>query len=264
LKPVAQLDEGAEGLPGVFIGVDLAWDVDRRHTGIAVMEGGARGVRLTRIAAPIHSLDGVLQLVAEHHCVSMVVAVDASLIVPNETGQRPCERALGRVFGRHGASCHSSNRNRPHFDGGERLVGELARDGFKHGHALPETADGRWVIEVYPHAAMVRLFGLERIISYKKGSVVQRHAGLRVLQGHLGGMVGRHSGLESSPCLARLLGEDPGGHRGAALKRLEDQLDAVLCAYLAWHIWRWGAKRNEVYGDLSTGYIVVPRRVGAA
>ena len=108
--------EGAASSPGVFVGVDLAWDTDRRHSGIAVMEGGRNCVRLMRLAPPIHSMDGVLQIIREHLATCMMVAVDASLIVPNESGQRPCERAVGRVFGRHGACCHSSNRGRPHFD----------------------------------------------------------------------------------------------------------------------------------------------------
>jgi predicted RNase H-like nuclease len=249
-------------MQGVFIGVDLAWNVDRRHTGCAVMEGGERGVWLTALGSQLHSLKAVTQLIAGHLCACMLVAVDASLIVSNEAGQRPCERALGRAFGRQGASCHSSNRGRPHFDSGERLVRELTRHGFGHALPLPERACGRWVMEVYPHPAMVRLFGLERIIPYKKGPVDQRRAGLRILQGHLGGLLGR--GLLPSPCLEQLLQESPAARGGQALKQLEDQLDAVLCAYLAWHAWRWGERGNEVYGDARTGYIVVPRAIDGA
>lgn len=244
---------------GVFIGVDLAWNADHRHSGIAVMEGGRTSVCLTSLAPPIHSLDGVIQLIKENLGDCMLVAVDASLIVPNEVGQRPCERTIGQVFGRYGASCHSSNRNRPHFDSGERLVRALLPHGFAHGCPLPQGGCGRWVIEVYPHPAMLRLFGLSRILSYKKGTVTQRRSGLQLLQGHLGRLVGKHSGLASSACLERLLREAPEARAGQALKQLEDQLDAVLCAYIAWHVWRWGERRNEVYGDLAGGYVVVPR-----
>ena len=48
--------------------------------------------------------------------------------------------------------------------------------------------------------------------------------------------------------------------RGRSLKSYEDALDAVFCAYLAFHYWRWGAERNEMIGDLESGYIVVPTR----
>ena len=39
---------------------------------------------------------------------------------------------------------------------------------------LENAGGGRWVAEVYPHPAMVRMFGLPRIIKYKKGSVAER------------------------------------------------------------------------------------------
>lgn len=201
-----QAARAAQGVKGVFVGVDLAWDADHRHTGLAVMEGGRHGVRLTRLAPPIHSLEGVIALIREHLGAITMVAVDASLIVPNESGQRPCERSIGQSFGRYGASCHSSNRSRPHFDSGERLVRALAPDGFVHGCPIPPPLaqgpprdPGRWLIEVYPHPAMVRLFGLTRILAYKKGTVVHRRAGLKLLQGHLQRLVGKHSGLCSSP-----------------------------------------------------------------
>jgi predicted RNase H-like nuclease len=246
---------------GVFIGVDLAWDVDRRHTGIAVMQGSAEGVRLHALSSGITSLAAVTQLIGTYLGECMMVAVDASLIVRNQAGQRPCEQAIGRAFGRHGASCHSSNRARPHYDSGERLVRSLGSLGFRH--ALPlegvRRRPGRWLAEVYPHPAMVRLFGLERIIAYKKGTVGQRRSGLRTLQGHLWRLAMSGRGLAPSPCLRELLETDPGTRGGMALKQLEDLLDATLCAYLAWHIWRWGRQRNEVYGDDRTGYIVVPK-----
>ena len=45
---------------------------------------------------------------------------------------------------------------------------------------------------------------------------------------------------------------------GAALKAVEDQLDSLICAYVAAHWWYWGIERNWVLGDAATGYIVVP------
>jgi len=45
----------------------------------------------------------------------------------------------------------------------------------------------------------------------------------------------------------------------ATLKALEDQLDALLCAYIGAHWWYWGIERNLVLGDRTTGYIVIPQ-----
>jgi predicted RNase H-like nuclease len=244
-----------------FVGVDLAWAVDRRHTGVAVMEGGARGVSLTDLSAELHSLEGVTQFIRAHLSKSMVVAVDASLIVNNDIGQRPCETEIGRIFGHCHASCHSTNRTQRYFDSGQRLVRSLTRHGFDHGLPL-KTAKfrpGRWLIEVYPHPAMVRLFDLKRIIRYKKGTVGERRSGLRLLQTHIRRIGTSGCGLLPSECLDRLLCVDPADLKGHPLKRHEDLLDAVFCAYLAWHFWRWGEEGNEVFGEMGTGYIVVPK-----
>ncbi|MCY7392409.1 MAG: hypothetical protein LH647_13285, partial [Leptolyngbyaceae cyanobacterium CAN_BIN12] len=44
----------------------------------------------------------------------------------------------------------------------------------------------------------------------------------------------------------------------AELKAVEDQLDSLICAYIAAHWWHWGTERNVVLGDRAEGYIVVP------
>jgi predicted RNase H-like nuclease len=243
-----------------FIGVDLAWAVDRKHTGVAVMEGDHRGVQLTALSTELRSLRNVVEFVCSRAGDDAVVAVDASLIVKNEVGQRPCESAIGRAFGRFGASCHSSNRGRPHFDSGERIVRQLAAAGFAHGLPLEATKrrTGRWLFEVYPHPALVRLFNLDRILRYKKGTVHEKRKGLAALRDHLRELLSERELLKPSNCLENLLSTDLVSLKGGALKCYEDLLDAVLCAYLAWHIWCWGQDRNEVFGDLETGYIVVP------
>jgi predicted RNase H-like nuclease len=42
------------------------------------------------------------------------------------------------------------------------------------------------------------------------------------------------------------------------LKPVEDQIDAVLCAYIAAYWWFWARRRNTVYGSEEHGYVVVP------
>jgi predicted RNase H-like nuclease len=46
--------------------------------------------------------------------------------------------------------------------------------------------------------------------------------------------------------------------KGKSLKQYEDILDAFLCAYLALFYWRWGEEKNEMIGDLKSGYIINP------
>jgi predicted RNase H-like nuclease len=110
---------------------------------------------------------------------------------------------------------------------------------------------------------MVRLFGLDRIIRYKKGRAAEKRAGLAILRGHLRTLADGSRGLVGSPTLTEMLDRDPKELAGKALKRYEDTLDAIFCAYLAWHCWRWGEERNEIFGTMAEGYIVVPKGVGA-
>jgi pyridoxamine 5'-phosphate oxidase len=49
-------------------------------------------------------------------------------------------------------------------------------------------------------------------------------------------------------------------HGGRELKAVEDQLDAILAAYIAAHWWYWGRERNDVLGDSKQGYMIVPCR----
>jgi predicted RNase H-like nuclease len=49
------------------------------------------------------------------------------------------------------------------------------------------------------------------------------------------------------------------GRRGQALKRLEDALDALTCADVAWHGWRHGAAGVWGYGTVAEGHMLVPR-----
>jgi len=106
------------------------------------------------------------------------------------------------------------------------------------------------------------LFGLARIISYKKGSAAQRRTGLTTVVSHLRKLADSGHGLAMSPFFAELLDQDVEACRGRHLKHYEDLLDAVFCAYLAWHCWRWGAERNDLFGTLAEGYIVVPKAEG--
>jgi predicted RNase H-like nuclease len=49
-------------------------------------------------------------------------------------------------------------------------------------------------------------------------------------------------------------------YTGKALKETEDKLDSLICAYVGAYWWFWGTQRNQVLGDLDTGYIVIPQR----
>lgn len=71
-------------------------------------------------------------------------------------------------------------------------------------------------------------------------------------------MLGAGHSLQSNPALLEFLSQELTSLRGVMLKRYEDALDAIVCSFLAFHLWRWGWQRSELIGDLASGYIVLP------
>jgi predicted RNase H-like nuclease len=106
--------------------------------------------------------------------------------------------------------------------------------------------------EVYPHPAMVRLFGLPRIIKYKKGSVAERRKEFQRLQGLMRKLMKRHfPGLKLNQETRSLL-------RQKWSKPVEDRTDALFCALIGmWH-WMYQGRKSEVIGDRKTGFILLP------
>lgn len=229
-----------------FVGIDLAWSSG--WTGVAALDESGRLLDSGRVRS-----DGEIAEWIEARVDRLaVVAVDAPLVVPNETGQRVAERLIGRAFGGFGASAHTSNRGR--LGGQEPRALRLARQhGWSVDPALPP-GGATVCLEVYPHPAMIALFGLEYRLDYKKGSTQRRAPGFVALVRHLEG-VGELR-LADAPRWAELrrivAAPQPGD-----LNRIEDELDAILCAHLAW-LWHHRRDTLRVYGSLAEGYIVAP------
>jgi predicted RNase H-like nuclease len=116
------------------------------------------------------------------------------------------------------------------------------------------------MLEVYPHAALVELFDLKKTIKYKRGKAAERRNGLQQLQRSISQFVGSEPGLTSTPTLQNFVQADLNSLSGGSLKSYEDKIDSVVCAYLAYYYWRWGASRNRVFGSIEAGYIVNPSR----
>lgn len=241
-----------------FLGLDLAWS-ERNPSGLAALD--ERG-RLIDVRADLRDDGAILDWVRAHLSRCGVIGIDMPTIVRNPAGMRTCERDLGAVFRRAHAAPHPSNLRR-FPDGGRarRLIDALHGDGVVEALDL-RAGDPRIVaLEIFPHPAHVRLFALERIFGYKK----KARAWPAVLA----------EWARYRAALATLAGADPPLLLDASIprevtargyKRWDDTLDAISCAYVAAFVWRWGLgpPHVRVFGDLETGYIVVPDRVWEA
>ncbi|MGB7981417.1 MAG: DUF429 domain-containing protein [Candidatus Nanopelagicales bacterium] len=153
-----------------FAGLDLAWSSG--WTGVAVVDESGRVLSSGRVRTDAQIAEWV---VAQPGRLS-VVAVDAPLIVPNDTGQRLGERLIGRAYSAYGAAAHTSNRGT--FGGAESRAMTLARRfGWVVDPAAAPSQGQTRCIEVYPHPALVGLFGLPCRIDYKKGGTARRLPG---------------------------------------------------------------------------------------
>lgn len=243
--------------PPVFIGIDLAWKSSNPSGGAVIRDG-----RLVAHTGGLGDNGEIVAFVAEHLAQTggAVVAVDAPLRVPNQTGSRLCDTALSADWRRFHAGALPANRERLAEDGvvrGEALTAELVRElRFAEAASIPRRTQARLVCEVFPHPAHIALFGLERILKYKRGSVDERRAELTRYQTLLRGLRKAEPPLKGTKNL--LVGVDVAGLRGRVLKEYEDTLDAITCAYVAAYLWEHGPKAAVSYGTLAEGSILVP------
>ncbi|WP_240645716.1 DUF429 domain-containing protein [Georgenia sp. SYP-B2076] len=237
-----------------FVGIDLAWG-ERNPTGVAILDADGS---LIHVSAQTTD-ETITAALAPYREEPVLVAIDAPLVVTNPTGNRPCEAALNRDFARFDAGAHPANTGKPEFAGtprGARVAKALGLD------INPTSGRARRAIEVYPHPATVVLFGLGRTLKYKQRtgrSRAELREALLTLVAHIEGLadadpamvVTEHAGWRELVARVR------SARRKSELRVAEDQIDAVLCAYVA----RFSVahpERTTTYGDLDTGYIVTP------
>jgi predicted RNase H-like nuclease len=230
-------------------GLDLAWS-DHRPSGLCALDSTGAVLDETALVDD----DAVVDWLARHLQGPAVVAADIPLWVPNETGMRPCDRAVASAYGARGAGPHPANRSlfvrRFGRVRGEDLATRLARFGFNG----PWSPGDRVLMEVYPHPGLVETFRLAYRLPYKKGPLERRRGELRRLRDRL------HRLRTSDPPLTGPPVAISDDARGTELKAIEDRLDARFCAWSALVWAHLGPGAFRLFGDAATGHIAVPVR----
>jgi predicted RNase H-like nuclease len=244
------------------VGVDAPWWPESAPAlPAATVTGGAVPSITTTLA---YGLDEVIEFVGSFGAGAVTVAIDAPTVVPHLDNMRECEKRLHRdpSIRRANAGPYPGTRRLlgAHNAGqprGEELATRLKRElGYEELGCPPPGHRGRFVMEVFPAAAMVRLFDLRAPLPYKK----KHGRSWRDCQAGLADYINRLRMVESP----RLEVPDEltvNGRTGKAFKDLEDRVDALLCAYVAALSW---LGRAESVGTLAEGYIVLPQGSKAA
>lgn len=242
-----------------LIGIDLAWK-DGNCSGCVELVSDGGKLTLTRVRL-ICEIDDIVKWIDPEHG-EWIVAIDAPLVVCNETKSREADRAVSSRYGTRHAGARPANLNQL---GKNHRGGELLRALTKqHAGVLIEEphrlVGPRLVFETYPHPATLELFRRDCIVKYKRGTVEKRQAGQKELVKE----IRRHlASGKGTPRLCRngtlddLLRQPNPDLGGSELKAREDRLDALLCAYIA--AWAGAGRRMEGFGALRKGVIMIPQ-----
>ncbi len=257
-----------------FVGIDFGWK--SQPSGLCCLEWTGEQLQLLdidRLESITDILTWIDQIIQPEE--PALIAVDAPTLIPNISGSRLPDKLSHKYFGKYHAGCYPANLSLPFADRTVKFGLELESRGFAHAPTIEPQKPGRYQIEVFPHPAIVNLFKLERILKYKKGRLSERRLELIKLQEYILNILptlqpslniqttDKHRCTHidnhlrpSAPICGILSGEIP--TTGAALKAVEDQLDSLICAYVAAYWWYWGEQRNLILGDRTTGYIIIP------
>lgn len=244
-----------------FVGIDLAWS-EKNLSGVAVFEGDEETMQFrcaNILRADSEILDFIEGSVGEKPA---LIAIDAPLIVPNEDGRRIADAQVCDFFGKYNAGAYPASR-KLFLQWGETIRGEeLSRKleslGFKQDPYFTKNDKGsRKFFEVYPHPAMVVIFNLREIIRYKKKKGRPYETVWDEFQRYQKCLKKLETDFPELRISSELIEKNIIGLKGKALKNIEDQLDAVFCAYIAYYAWAYREKCT-VFGNLNEGYILSP------
>lgn len=242
----------------LFVGVDLAWS-RRNPSGVVALAYMDDQLEPTFFVWE-RDLNAFFEYV-KNWPDGLLVAIDAPLIVPNITSRREADAMISERFRKEEAGCLPANRTLlKGLDGPtwpESVVKILEDIGIRHNPDIQKGDRGKKVFEVFPHPAHVVLFGLKKTLKYKlrKGRTRQfREQELGKYLFYLGGLREKEPSLHISEEFLEDLKKGP-------LKREEDLLDALFCAYLSAWFYHHGKRGYEMVGDLKTGYILIPRKI---
>jgi len=152
----------------------------------------------------------------------------------------------------------------------QQLAGHLEGLGFTNHPQVQMRKAERTFLEVFPSPAQVILFPCMTHsghthcrpprYKHKRGrSWLEVQCEWDVYRARLRSLQLKEPALKFSTEVKQALGVDASEMTGVRYKILDDLLDGIFCAYLAYYFWYWGEERCWVVGDMDTGCVTLPR-----
>lgn len=238
-----------------FIGIDLAWTY-KNESGICVIDESGDVLVLE---SAVFSDENLVNIIKTYSGEKLHIAIDAPLVVNNETGSRQAERDLqrGRI---HGHRLFAFNSNRTFMKKAYKGIrGEILSNLIiEH---LPNISigmneQGSSIVETFPTGIVSGLFPDIFPIKYKrkKGMTFEETVGQMKLMTERIGLFEQQNII--SGFSDKLIVDETTITRKHH-KHLEDKLDAVLCALGLYLIHEKLAEPRK-FGTDEEGFILIP------
>jgi predicted RNase H-like nuclease len=252
----------------IVLGIDAAWTASQ-PSGVAVLRGQrgrwhcaglapsyasfvalAHGTPIDWRARPAASIAACDELIAAASRLAGgrpdVIAIDMPLATTPIRARRAADNAIASAYATRVLGAHSPREARP------GPIADAMRRGFAAcGYALATSATAPGtrgvMLEVFPHAAAIALTAASYRVPYKLARVTQywpSHAPAARRRALLAQWQKLRRALAANVTGIAL--RIPRGGTLAGLKRYEDALDAVICAWIGAE---YLARRTRAYGD---------------
>ncbi len=257
----------------VVLGIDAAW-TEKEPSGVALISQGESGWCCDAVAPSYDAfvalangipvdwaagrftgsrpnlerlLTAVESLLPGRHV--SLIAVDMPLALKAIEGRRPADDEIARAFGRYGCSPHSPTVQRPGAIA-TQFREAAAACGYDLATATTPAGSPSRLIEVYPHPALLALLPASYRVPYKVGKS-RRYWPASTLAERKGQLIEQFACIRDALSVQianiPLVLPDPSGVATASgLKRYEDALDALICAWVGSC---YLARRATAYGD---------------
>lgn len=272
----------------VILGIDAAW-TEKHPSGVALVKGCLQDWHCIAIAPSYESFVDIAAnkqvdwnrglFKSSHLNVSAligaaeklagesvdIVAIDMPISKDKITARRQADSSLSEDFGRFQAAVHSPSESIPGKHG-ERITKDFSHHGFEVSTTEGGSDSKKPLLEVYPHAALIRLLELNTRLKYKVAKSKKYWPNLSkenrmefLMQNILAAYNVLNTFIKpTNPHGDIVFPAKP--ENFSHLKSIEDSLDALVCAWVG--ICHLNSKTTP-YGDINAAIWVPTHETSA-